>query len=146
MVEQTHFGVISPALSSTVALIDAHADDIAAKITADYLEQHPEFCGSSETRVRRMCKEDTLHHLSFLQNALRTGLPEIFSNYMLWLREVLLSRHLDTSHTEVALKSLASYLQETVPDSDKDKVATILVDALAIFDSSDSRSLASAHP
>jgi len=94
------------ASSDLLERIEAESPEISAQVTKDYLAQHPGLDSAKERHIRTLCKEDMTHHISYLESALRCGVPEVFSRYTAWLRNVLESRNLDTDHTKDALETL----------------------------------------
>ena len=136
---------LPPASTETLELIDRESDALCNKITNAYFKKHPECRGAKETRIRRICSEDTAHHLAFLRNAMRTGIPKLFSSYTLWLKNVLISRNLDTSHTKDALELMKQQLSELLPASERNNMNTIMELAIEAFEQS-SGSLVSYTP
>ena len=126
--------MLAPASQATLKLIESQSDVLSDKITTAYFEKHPECRGTNEYRIRRICREDMSHHLAFFYNAMRTGVPEVFSNYLVWLKNVLISRNLDTSHTSDALQLMKQLLDEMLPEADRDKADAILQIAIEEFE------------
>ena len=127
---------LPPASAETLELIDREGDALCNKITNAYFEKHPECRGAKETRIRRICSEDTAHHLAFLRNAMRTGIPQLFSSYILWLKNVLVSRNLDPSHTKDALELMQQLLSELLPERERNAMNTIMDLAIDEFEQS----------
>jgi len=89
-----------------IKLIEQFTPDIISQVTADYLRKHPQNNIESEVFIRKICREDMEKHLSFLINSIKINTPDVFSNYISWLKGVLEYRGLDTDHTSIALHSL----------------------------------------
>ncbi len=87
-----------PLCSEGLVTLQRAEDDIALEVTNGYFDMHPECYKGDPDRIRIMCKADLQHHFRFLLSAMVTATPEMFRDYALWLKEVLVSRNLSLQH------------------------------------------------
>ena len=112
--------------SESVQLLDEYTHSISDTVTEDYLARHSELPDYVKSRVRGICREDMGHHLAFLKNALYTGIADVLLDYLKWLKQVLLSRDLDTTHTLDALKQIQQQLRQILPEQDQPVADSLL--------------------
>jgi hypothetical protein len=63
-------------------------------------------------RGRRFADEDSLHHISYLEQALAADNPHVFERYAQWLRSVLVSRGMCSDHLAENFRLLAASVTE----------------------------------
>jgi len=137
MAKETTLFKIVPITTQGLESIDQQSEAITARITECYFEKHPECQKNQRVRVRRICQEDMKHHLSFLNNALKNAIPEIFINYVSWLKNVLYSRKLDASHTQDAFRILANELDDLLEGADRENTKLLMQAAIDVFENSE---------
>lgn len=64
-------------------------DQAVATVTEALYARHPELEQRFGARGRQVCREDTGHHLDYLQAAIDTGESAPFLNYARWLADIL---------------------------------------------------------
>lgn len=117
---------LKPAPPELVGQIRLSQDRIAAFVTDRYFELHPACAHADSPRIRRLCHEDTAHHLDQLCCALELGDTESFDAYLAWLRSVLTHRQLPLQHTVDALSLIRDWIAVNIPHAAvKDAVAII---------------------
>ncbi len=95
---------------------------------ADNTLQDSTFIPAGKAEIfRRRCREDILYHLEYLISAMRTGTPEVFSNYVGWLQEVLAHRDVVPGCLEPSLQYLEEEVRPLVPDANIPLFETILL-------------------
>ncbi|PMH41885.1 hypothetical protein BCU68_14925 [Vibrio sp. 10N.286.49.B3] len=99
-----------PISTSGLAMIRRESDLIGAIVTSRYLQNHPEYQDYGLDRIIEMCKVDFNHHINFLASALRRGDASIFSDYAIWLKNVLEKRQLSVNHPLEAFQ----YIKEEI--------------------------------
>jgi methanogenic corrinoid protein MtbC1 len=67
---------------------------------------------------RRACGEDLAFHLDFLDPALEFGLPEPFTEYLVWLKGVLEARGVPSGHLLFSVELLVQYLLPSLEAED----------------------------
>lgn len=78
---------------------------------------------------RATCQHDVLYHIDYLQGALLADDPEIFTQYVAWLQEVLSSRGILSVHLVTSLDLMEGYFNEHLPASESSLIAAILAAA-----------------
>jgi len=77
--------------------LDTHRASIAASVTDEFLERHPDWL-DRYPRVRRRGQEDAGFHLEFLAGAILAGDPTAFADYARWTCRVLSARGIDPEY------------------------------------------------
>ena len=68
------------------------------QIVSGIYKQYPELEEKFGERGKIKCREDNEHHLNYLETAFLIGEEKIFTDYALWLNNVLVSRGMQTAH------------------------------------------------
>jgi methanogenic corrinoid protein MtbC1 len=108
-------------------------DRIAAFVTDRYFELHPACAHADSPRVRRLCHEDTAHHLDQLCYALELGDTASFDAYLAWLRSVLTHRQLPLEHTVDALSLIRDWIAANIPHADAKNAVAIIEHGTDLF-------------
>lgn len=66
-------------------------------------------------RGRQVCRQDVLHHLTYLACALMQQTPAPFVQYVLWLKDVLGARGVPVAHLDYSLHLIAAFLDDKLP-------------------------------
>lgn len=82
-------------------------------------------------RGRQTCRQDILYHLDYLQSALIVGDTDIFTQYALWLKNVLASRGVPSAHLSTSLDFLETFFSNQLPAAEAGAVAQILTSTRA---------------
>ncbi len=72
--------------------LDSRRAPLAEAITARQYELSPELAERYGERGRRHCLKDAEYHLSYLADAIASGSPSLFSDYVDWAQVMLASR------------------------------------------------------
>jgi hypothetical protein len=84
----------------------------------DRMYENPFWMERYGERGRRFANEDSLHHVSYLDQALAAGDPAIFERYAQWLRTVLVTRGMCSEHLAENFRLLAAAIADAaLPDA-----------------------------
>jgi MerR family transcriptional regulator, light-induced transcriptional regulator len=83
------------------------------------------------------CSEYIHQHLDYLDAALATGEPALFTDYAIWVKLVLNSRGVPSSHLAESFDLLAAFLATHMPTADADRVRLVLTAACAALQRDD---------
>ncbi|MDT8862055.1 hypothetical protein N0O92_17735 [Alkalihalobacillus sp. MEB130] len=72
--------------------------DLLDDIITGIYEAYPELEEKFGERGKVKCKEDNEHHFNYLETAFLLNQPKIFTDYAIWLNNVLVSRGMKSSH------------------------------------------------
>lgn len=67
-------------------------------VVAGIYKQYPELLDRYGERGKQKCREDNEHHFKHLATAYEAGMPKIFTDYAVWLNNVLTSRGMKSEH------------------------------------------------
>jgi len=94
-----------------------HASSLSQRVLDDMYE-NPYWMERYGDRGRRYANEDSLHHISYLDQALSSADPQVFERYAHWLRSVLVSRGMCSVHLGENFQRLArAIVEERLPDA-----------------------------
>ncbi|HUP27594.1 MAG TPA: hypothetical protein VM409_04095 [Chloroflexia bacterium] len=97
-------------------LITGQAQVLADRIMARHFERAPHL---QETYTERQCAfylEDTQHNLRALSAAVLLETPQIFSDYVAWLVNMLQARNIPTKGLPLHFECTREILQDTLPE------------------------------
>lgn len=77
-------------------------------------------------RGRQVCRQDVDHHFETLMAALSSNIAEVFVQYALWLKDVLSSRGVPTTHLVFSFEAMSNYLQAQLAEPTASRVRAIL--------------------
>lgn len=77
-------------------------------------------------RGRQSCRQDILSHIDYLQGALIGNEPSIFTQYALWLKDVLSSRGVSSAHLATSFDFLKAFFNSNIPAAEASAVAKVL--------------------
>lgn len=89
-------------------------------------QRHPALVQRFGDRGVEACREDINHHLDYLDGALATDEPALFTNYAIWLKDVLTSRGVPISHLAESFDLLSVFFAEHLPAADAELLGAIL--------------------
>lgn len=115
----------SGAQPSISALRTLRDQAVSMVIDAIYT-RHPALAQQFGGRGLQACREDINYHLDYLDGALTTDEPALFTNYSIWLKEVLSSRSVPISHLGESFDLLARFFEEHLPPADAERLVMIL--------------------
>ncbi|MEX2563484.1 MAG: hypothetical protein WD358_09510, partial [Nitriliruptoraceae bacterium] len=78
--------------ASRQALADdlrVHAQSLADQTAALHLQGYPDLVARYGPQAIARCREDGKFHIDHLAAALATGRPQLFDDYVTWLRDLL---------------------------------------------------------
>lgn len=102
---------------SLTAELQAHAEALTTRVLDD-MYADPFWDARYGERGRKFAHEDGLHHISYVIQALSANDDGVFTKYARWLRSVLVSRGMCTSHIIDNFERLRRALAECVPNSE----------------------------
>ncbi|WP_066099005.1 hypothetical protein [Bacillus sp. SJS] len=73
-------------------------DEIIEQVVEGIYEHYPELLEKYGETGKRKCREDNEHHLKHLATAYEAQMPKIFTDYAVWLNNVLTSRGMKKEH------------------------------------------------
>jgi len=117
---------LKPAPPDLIGQLQLSQDQIAAFVTDRYFALHPGCAHADSPRIRRLCHEDTAHHLNQLCSALELGDATTFDAYLDWLRSVLIHRQLPLQHTIDALALMRDWIAAHIPHAAADDAVAII--------------------
>lgn len=77
-------------------------------------------------RGRQKCRQDILYHLDYLQGALIGEDPRLFTQYAVWLKDVLSSRGVPAANLGVSFDLLATFFTNNLPADEAKAISAIL--------------------
>lgn len=76
-------------------------------------ERYPELAVKYGEVGRKKCYEDNVHHFNYLESASDIGESNVFSDYALWLNNVLVSRGMKSDHLIDNFKCIIESLEKS---------------------------------
>jgi methanogenic corrinoid protein MtbC1 len=96
--------------------IDAQRQVLAEAITARHFELRPALEARFGSHGRAKCLQDNLYHLSFLSEALASGLPSLFVDYVAWAKVMLAGRNVPAHDLATNLEVIGDMLGSLLPE------------------------------
>jgi len=127
--------LLPPLSSKALQILQRDADAISQEVTEGYFSLHPECNQGNADLIHKMCKIDCQHHLSFLFSALSTATIDIFSDYVHWLKKVMLDRKLSLQHSIDAFTLLKHTISNRLDNKDLSLAIRMLDEGLKILTS-----------
>jgi len=124
---------LKPSSTQLVGQIRMSQDRILAFVTDRYFQLHPACAHADSPRVRRLCHEDTAHHLDQLCCALELGDAASFDAYLLWLGSVLTHRQIPLQHTIDALSLIRDWIAANIPHAAAKNAVAIIEHGTDLF-------------
>ena len=90
---------------------------------------HPELARRFGTRGKQKCIDDNTFHLHYLAEAIASGSPRMFIDYVGWAKIMLASRGIDQEDLQENLATMERVLAERAPRSEKQLVTSYLREA-----------------
>jgi hypothetical protein len=98
----------------SVEHLSQQADALAQRVISE-MYRDPFWLERFGERGRQHALADARYHVSYLEQALTLGDPEIFLRYARWLQTVLVSRGMCSRHLEESFAKLQAAIQDDVP-------------------------------
>ena len=105
----------APEPSAVAAEITRQAPLIAEEVVTRQYALQPEWWEKYGARGRILSVRDVNYHLPFLTSAIEAGAPELFAQYVGWLRTLFTGLGLDDASTTITLKCMRDVLVERLP-------------------------------
>lgn len=80
---------------------------------------------------RQKCVEDTNYHLQFLTEALTVNSPQLFADYVDWVKALLAGLNIPAEDLAGNLQVICSVLLENVPENKRDELNAFITTGLA---------------
>lgn len=108
--------------------LHAATDDLVRKTVHELYERHPEWTKRWGQAGREATHRDTAFHFEFLEAALRTGVPDVFTRYTAWLCDILRARNVPIESVEESYDLMADLIERHAPEAGK-AAASLLAQA-----------------
>lgn len=95
-------------------------------VVAALYQRHPDLAQQFGERGVAKCREDIGSHLDYLDGAVLAGEPALFSDYAVWLRQVLESRHVPVGHLLESFELLADFFNAQLPPAQAARLKQVL--------------------
>jgi MerR family transcriptional regulator, light-induced transcriptional regulator len=112
------------------APIDLHLRELAAEAASRHLENLSNAPGYRQAG-RAQCESDTELHLCHLSEAITTGRPSLFGNYVEWSRTTLASRGIVPGEFARSLEHLNDVIRERLPQQTVEIASEYIRSAMA---------------
>lgn len=73
-------------------------EKVIDEVVIEIYEAYPEILARFGEAGKARCYEDNHHHFDHLDTAAKLGQPEVFSNYAIWLTNLLTARGMNKHH------------------------------------------------
>lgn len=103
----------------------------ATYVTHEIYAKYGKLLARYGERGRQVCRQDVLHHLSYLGCAMTQQNPAPFVQYVLWLKDVLGARGVPVAHLDYSLHLMAGFMDDKLPAAALTSVRSTLQGALA---------------
>ncbi|MEX1212515.1 MAG: cobalamin-dependent protein [Balneolaceae bacterium] len=115
--------------------LEASKDELAHKVTDLHFERYADRWNAFGEQAKEKCRQDTRYHLDYLAEALLTGSPTIFVEYVEWAQIMLSSRGISGEDLELNLLTIREILDDEQSGHEAASVLDFLdqgVDALRV--------------
>lgn len=101
-------------------ILDEQRQDLAELITQAYYQQYPDLEQCYGEKARKYVIQDNQYHLTYLSEAIATGHPSFFENYIAWAKVLLSGMNIPSNelarNLQVIRGALEQHLQLTQSD------------------------------
>jgi methanogenic corrinoid protein MtbC1 len=104
--------------------------EIAEKVTEEFLHRYPDWVTRYGGRARRLGIEDAIFHQDFLVAAIETGDARVFGDYLRWTTGVLAARGIAPRFLRENVDQIAKELQSRLPPPVASEVAEFVKSGL----------------
>ena len=116
--------------TSIIAAIERIQTTIAEHVTARHYKEHPELLECHGEQGKKRTYEDSLYNLSFLSQAIAVKNPQLFLDYLGWLKVVLFRRKVQLQTMMDHFEYLKAALKENLESEHADVACSYLDEAL----------------
>jgi methanogenic corrinoid protein MtbC1 len=96
--------------------LDARRRNLAEAVTERQYELRPDLAERYGERGRAHCLKDAEYHLSYLADAIASGSPALFADYVGWAKVMLATRGIPAEDLAVNLETLRDVLRRELPE------------------------------
>ncbi|MDB5033902.1 MAG: hypothetical protein JWQ98_1143 [Chlorobi bacterium] len=100
---------------TVAAMIGSLREELADTITDRQYSAYPELAIRYGATGRRHCREDAGFHLAYLAESIATSLPNLFTDYVAWVKVMLAGRGIPAKDLVANLGFLRDALHEDLP-------------------------------
>lgn len=111
---------------TTSSSIDSWREQAVGRVVDALYARHPGLAQRFGERGLKACREDIQHHLDYLDGALATDEPALFTNYAIWLKTVLSSRGVPVGHLGESLDLLAEFFAAHLPAAEAARLDALI--------------------
>lgn len=116
-----------------VTALRTDADELVRRIVDRQYLRQPALTARYGEVGRRRCAEDCHYHLGYLSEALATGSPAMFTDYLLWSTDLLARYGIAREHVLVQLQCIQDVLRERLPAELAARAAHYIEQGVAAF-------------
>lgn len=109
-----------------IRMYAAIIQDVSDGIYAAY----PDLMDKYGEAGKRKCIEDNEHHFRYLETSLALGEDKVFTDYALWLNNLLQKRGMKADHVIDNFERIAAELQGRMPEEKQRRMTTLLQSAI----------------
>lgn len=103
------------ALEGALRTVEDNGWQLSSQYVEQALRESGLEAGDRADSFRRNCREDFLHHIEHLVAAMQAGTPQVFVNYIRWLRDLLEARSVPPGCLGPSLTFLERELRPQLP-------------------------------
>ncbi|HKY04027.1 MAG TPA: cobalamin-dependent protein [Blastocatellia bacterium] len=92
--------------------IEAARSRLADRVTERQYAMRPELVGRYGEAGREKCRQDAAYHLSYLSQAIRSGRPQLFADYVAWAKVMLAGRGIPAEDLALNLECLRQAIEQ----------------------------------
>ncbi|TYP79699.1 hypothetical protein [Paenibacillus methanolicus] len=115
-------------------------DAIIREVTDGIYEAYPELLDKYGESGKRKCIEDNEHHCRYLETSLALKDDKVFTDYALWLNNLLQQRGMSADHVIDNFERIAAAAQGRMPEEKQIRVAELLQSAIRSLRGDDQQS------
>lgn len=112
-------------------VITGRRDELAGATVDRIFTRHPEMLDRYGNQGRGRCLEDTRYHLMFLTEALAAYSPDLFTDYVQWVKTLLAGLNIPADDLVVNLNIIQEIVKEHVPEETHDLLEKFMGQSIA---------------
>jgi methanogenic corrinoid protein MtbC1 len=106
---------MEPSQNEAARALEARRAALAEAVTARHYERNPSLMARWGEAGRAKCLQDAVYHLSYLGEALASGSPSLFIDYVAWAKVMLAGRGIPAEDLVTNLEVLREVLRRELP-------------------------------